>query len=288
MSLLATDLDHAYRRGTPVLAGVSLRIDPGELVAIVGPNGAGKTTLLRCLAGLLEPSRGRVTLDQRPVRPMPPGQRARRLAYLPQRPDVAMPLTVRQVVALGALATGAERDRLERADAALERVGLLARAGEAFTVLSAGQQQRAALARVLAQLTPVDPAGRGERAEPTPAQILLADEPVSAMDPRHAMQTLDLLRSLTRALPPLGVGIVLHDLTLAARFADRVLVLDAQGRVAADAPPSDALAPGLLEPVFGVAFDAIETSQGTVPLPRPHPAHPADPGDLALEPPSDA
>lgn len=256
MTLAADAISHAYRRGIPVLSGVSLSVEPGEFLAIVGPNGAGKTTLLRCLAGLLEPTSGRATLAGRPIRSLGHAERAGRIAYLPQRPDVAMPLTVRQVVAFGPLTLGdaATRDRL--AGDWLGRVGLAERADEPFITLSVGQQQRAGVARAFAQLEAGQPGG-----------ILLADEPVSAMDPRHALETVAHIRDATGGETPIGAAVVLHDLAAAARFADRVVLLDAAGAVAADGPAEQALAPETLAPVFGVEFELLSSADGPIPVP---------------------
>src|SRR5262249_12498838 len=151
--------------------------------------------------------------------------------------------TVAQVVRLGRYARGAENEGAVRRS--LDRVGLSPRAAEPFGTLSAGQQQLATLARVLAQL---DGPSDG-------APVLLGVDPVEAMDPRHAMETLGLLRDM--AAGGAAVLVVLHDLTLAARFADRAIVLGTDGRVAADGDAGEALDPARLEPVFGVPFELI-------------------------------
>lgn len=244
--LACNDLTFAYSPRVPVLRGVSLSVSPGRVAALVGPNGCGKSTLLRLLAGLAGPSTGSVTLDGRPCRAWSPAERARRLALLAQRPEVAFGYTVRDVVAFGRVSTGSSEAR--PIDGALARVGLTDRAAERFEHLSVGQQQRAALARALAQLS------TGEHA------ALLADEPVSAMDPKHAIESLSIMRGL--AQQGHAVLIVLHDLNHALRFADDAVLLDEQGTVAASGEAREVLTPATLEPVFGVGFESVSRDGG--------------------------
>lgn len=247
MTLRADALEFGYARERPVLRDVTAAFEPGALTAVVGPNASGKSTLLRLLLGVLRPWSGRAALDGTDVVSLTHRRRARSIAYIAQRAGVAFAFSVRQVVAMGRFAAGAGPDADARAaDAALERVDLADRADEPFGVLSAGQQQRAMLARALAQLD--DPDARAGR-------VLLADEPVSAMDPRHAIETMALLRDRARA--GIAVAVVLHDLTLAARFADRAVVLGADGRVAAAGPVAEALDPAVIGPVFAVRFDRL-------------------------------
>ncbi len=265
MALQAERIDFHYTRGRPVLRGVWCAVDPGTVTALVGPNGAGKTTLLRVLLGLVRPAAGSATLDGADLTNLSHAQRAARIGYLPQRGSVAFPFTVREVVRLGRYSAGARRAGDDApVSRALERVGLLDRADEPLGTLSAGQQQRASLARVLAQLADGgDP--RTRKTGPAPTRFLLADEPVAALDPRHALETMALLRAL--AAEGLGVLAVLHDLTFAARFADRVVVLDGSGSVAASGPVAEALDPARLTGVYGVGFARIGAGEASAIIP---------------------
>jgi iron complex transport system ATP-binding protein len=238
MSLRADNLAFAYHAARPVLRGISLEFRPGTVTALVGPNGAGKSTLLRLLAGVLAPGSGHVRLDGAAIGSMTHNARASRLAYVAQRPSLAFSFTVRRYVALGGFAAGNPDP-----EPALRAVDLLDRADEPFDTLSAGQQQRASLARAKTQLS--GPAAG--------ARCLLLDEPISAMDPRHALQTMVLLREQARA--GLVVVLALHDLSLAARFCDAAAVLDASGAVVSAGPASQVLVPAVLDPVFAVRFD---------------------------------
>jgi iron complex transport system ATP-binding protein len=203
-----------------LLADVSLQLHAGEVLGIVGPNGAGKSTLLKVLAGVLTPSAGEVLLAGQSLHAMAPTARARRLGYLEQRPLVQWPLTVTQVAGLARLSYddygGADAQHV--IDAALEATDTTALRGRAFQTLSEGEKMRAHLARVLAG---------------TP-RVILADEPIAALDPWHELQVLELLRN--QAARGTGVVLVLHDLQLAARFCDRLLLLDG-GRAAACGTP---------------------------------------------------
>ncbi|WP_439580015.1 ABC transporter ATP-binding protein [Elioraea sp.] len=221
-----------------VLDGVSLTVRGGELVALVGPNGAGKSTLLRVLAGLARPDRGQVTLDGAPLAALAPRVRARRIAWLEQGARAAWGMTVREIAVLG---------RLPHSDAAeapvataLAAVGLDAMAGRRIDRLSGGEARRAMLARVLA----------------TVPEAMLLDEPCADLDPAQGFAVLRLLRA--EAGKGRAVIVVLHDLALAARYADRMVLLDA-GRVAADAPPEAVMDDAVAGRVFGVRIGAGPT-----------------------------
>jgi len=252
MPLQAADLAFSYAPSRPILHNLSFSLQPGSVCALVGPNGAGKSTLLRLLLGVLTPTRGQISLDGQPLQSFSHRQRAQRIAYVPQRTSLAFAFTIREFVRLGRYSVSGREDKSAIA-AAMDRAGLLDRADEPIATLSAGQQQRAALARALAQLDAPAPAGS--------ARFLLADEPVSAMDPRHALEAMALLRSLADS--GLGVAVVLHDLTLAVRFCDQALVLSEAGHLAAAG--AHALSPDILDPVFGVSFDRIDGRGGGAP-----------------------
>jgi iron complex transport system ATP-binding protein len=227
-----------------VLAGLDLLIEPGALTIVVGPNGAGKTTLLRALAGLLPPSQGGVTVGSRPLTSLSAAERARTIAYLPQSGSIAWPIPVRSVVALGRMPHGERSthltDRGEAAvAAAIAAAGLHGFEARPATELSGGERARVLLARALA----------------TQAPILLADEPVAALDPRHQLLVLDVLREQARG--GASVVAVMHDLPLAARFADRVLLMR-EGRIEADGSPRDVLTPAQLAKSFGIEASVTE------------------------------
>jgi iron complex transport system ATP-binding protein len=236
------------------LTGVTCAFDPGVVTAIIGPNAAGKTTLLRILAGVLAPTSGRALLDDRPLRAWRPVERARRLAYLAQRPTLAAGFTVRQTLGLGRYALGPDPGAVDRA---LEGAEVADLANRGFHTLSAGQQQRVMLARALAQL---DPWGKGH--ERHPGRFLIADEPTSAMDPRHAIATLAVFRSL--ADRGIGVVVAMHELTSAVRSADRAVAMGPDGAVAASGDVSQTLIPDILGPIYGVPFQLIDTPAGAV------------------------
>lgn len=229
----------------------SLALTQGQLTALVGPNGAGKTTLLRGMAGLL-PADGRITLDGCPLADFSPRARAQRIAYLPQGNTFHWPMPVEQIVALGRYPHGdpfsppTEADRQAVAQA-LTATGTQALAQRPVTHLSGGEKARVGLARALA----------------TQAEVLLADEPTMSLDPRHQLVVMDLLRAHAR-----GGGMVLtvvHDLALAARYADRVVVMK-DGRIAADATPQEALSPERIAAVFGVEATIITCDEVRIPL----------------------
>ncbi|PIC00250.1 ABC transporter ATP-binding protein [Caulobacter sp. X] len=224
--------------GRPVLNQVTARFRKGELVAIVGPNGAGKSSLLSCLAGLRRPSTGRVTLNDAIVADIPGRDRAKAMAFLAQSPEIAWDVDVRTFIGLGRTphlgAFGPSAEDALAIEQAIATTGLGDFASRAITRLSGGERARALIARALAGQT----------------DWLLADEPLTGLDPRHALDTVGLFRRLTHDEGK-GVIVTLHDLTLAARFADRVLLLD-RGCLVADGPPGQALTPQALAMAYGV------------------------------------
>lgn len=233
------------RAGRAILAAVDLELDAGTLTALVGPNGSGKTTLLRHLAGLDAPAAGQVALDGQDVSALGAPVRARRIAYLAQAAAVYWPLLGRDLVSLGRLPHGADLARpLAAADSAaveqaLGRVDGAALARRALDTLSQGERARLMLARILA----------------TEAEVVLADEPVANLDPAYALDAMTVLRA--EAARGAIVVVTLHDLGLAARFADRVLVLSG-GQIVADGAAAEALRPEVIDTVYGVGFQAIE------------------------------
>lgn len=232
--------------GREVLAGVSLSANAGEFVAVIGPNGSGKTTLLRAIAGLIA-ARGLIAVNGARLGDMGLRERARAIGYLPQGSVFYWPLTAAEVVGLGRLPRmqGAGPSEADRAAvrAAMERTATAEFAGRAVTALSGGERARVAIARVLA----------------TGAPLLLADEPTASLDLRHQIAILGLLRG--HADDGGTVVAVLHDLGLAARHADRIVVLD-DGRVVADAVPREALTPERLAATFGVRADVSDAHGG--------------------------
>lgn len=233
MTLSACGL--AVRLGDhPALHGVDCTLEKGRITAICGPNGAGKSTLLSCLAGLLVPDSGSVSLADRDLATLPARERARAIGYLPQDGQVAWDLDVRTLVGLGRMphadVTAAGQDAVEAALAALD---LMRFADRPVSRLSGGERARVLLARVLA-------------GEP---DWILADEPLAALDLAHQLALLARLREAADA--GAGVVLVLHDLGLAMNHADRVVVLK-EGTLAADGAPGDALSVERIGQVWGV------------------------------------
>lgn len=225
------------RAGRDVLQDVDLAFRVGELVAVVGPNGAGKSSLLQAICGLIAPLSGQVRLGGRTLKALAPAQRAQWLAYLPQGGSVAWNLPVVEVVGLGVARLGLSgpvSDRLRaRALSALAEVEAEAFADRGVAELSGGERARVLLARALA----------------SEARMILADEPVAGLDPQAQLLVMERLK--TRAATGQGVVACLHDLELARRFADRVVVID-RGRIRADGSPETALDADVLQQVFGL------------------------------------
>lgn len=243
--------------GREALTGVSADVAAGEFVVVCGANGAGKTTLLRAALGLVEVSSGAATLDGIDVRSLTNSARAAKAAFLPQDRRIAWGLPALRIAALGAIDAGpAEAEA--RARTALAAVGLAGLEARGAFEMSGGERARVLLARLFA----------------TGAPILFLDEPVAGLDPDAQLLVLDLLRA--RVSDGATVIVTLHDLTLAARYADRILVLD-RGRLVADGPPTEALSEGVLDEAFGLAATWVETRNGPVLSATRRPTAPAGP-----------
>ncbi|WP_454256086.1 heme ABC transporter ATP-binding protein [Pseudomonas sp. Marseille-Q8238] len=237
--MLCAERLEIHRGERVVLADIDLCLQPGEVLGVLGPNGAGKSTLLAALCGELAPSHGSVHLDQRPLGAWSGPARAQRLAVLPQSSTLNFGFAVEAVVGMGRLphATGAQRDaEIVAQTLAAADAGHLA--GRSYLALSGGERQRVHLARVLAQLWP-GAAG----------QTLLLDEPTSMLDPLHQHTTLQAVRDF--AGRGAAVMVILHDLNLAARYCDRVLLLH-NARPHALGAVDEVLTAQALEAVFGL------------------------------------
>jgi len=243
----------ARYNGTPVLAGVDLTVEPGEWVVVVGPNGAGKTTLLRALAGVI-PAGGDIALGDRNLTDLRRREIAARVAVVPQTPVVPEGVTVYDYVMLGrtpyipywGMEGPADRKRVGQV---LDRLDLASFADRRVSALSGGERQRAVLARALAQ----------------DASILLLDEPTTALDLGHQQQVLELVDGLRRE-SQLVVISTLHDLTFAAQFGDRVVLLS-DGLVVAEGPPERVLQAEVVSRYFGATVDVVDGPDGLVIVP---------------------
>ena len=242
--------DLQFRRGHRViLDSINLQLQSGFVTAVLGPNGAGKSTLLSCIASLLTPAQGTIELDDLLLRSIPAMQRARSIAFLPQTPEIAWAVDVETLVSLGRIPfQGVASDAEDQAaiSRAMERTKVTQWANRPVTTLSGGERARALLARVLA----------GE------SKWILADEPFTGLDPSHQFEAAELLRSV--ADQGGGVVLTIHDLTLAARIADRVVILN-QGRVVADGSPSAALTPQVLRDVYDIEAQWLNDPSGATP-----------------------
>lgn len=221
-----------------LVTGANLRLRPGELVGLLGPNGAGKTSLVRAAVGVIRPNEGQATLDGVPTWQIDAAARARKLAYLPQARPLAWPSTVRDIVALGRFSHGASPGCLgevdqDAVDRALQACDLADLADRRSDTLSGGELARMHCARAFAAEAP----------------LLVADEPTAALDPGQQFRVLDLIAHHVAAGS--GALVVIHDVTLAARYCSR-LVWMKEGRITADGHPRDTLSEERLAAVYGI------------------------------------
>ena len=231
------------RGGATLLDGVSIQLHAGELVALVGPNGAGKSTLLKTLSGELVPDAGSVLMHERELHNWLPQQAAQMRAVLPQASSLSFSFTALEVVLFGRLPHRTRARDHEIARAALALTDCSALAERDYLTLSGGEKARVQLARVLAQVwEPAD--------APVPARVLLLDEPTAALDLKHQHSVLRIARERTRSEQAFAVLAVLHDLSLAAQYADGIVLMD-RGKIVDSGPPAQVLTPEQLQAVFG-------------------------------------
>lgn len=242
------------RESAEIVRGVSLEVKAGEVVGLIGPNGSGKSTLLGALSGLRQLVSGKVLLEEKLIGSLSATERARRLAYLPQNPECHWPLDVAQVVALGRLPhRSGWGDVYAKSDdavvrEAMRKLEVAHLAARTVNRLSGGERMRVMLARAFA----VEP------------QVFLADEPVDGLDPYHQLHVMELLRE--QAAVGCGVLVVLHELSLAGRFCDRLVLLH-EGEILADGPPNDVLTPELCARAYGVEAAVLERAGDRVMVP---------------------
>jgi putative ABC transport system ATP-binding protein len=191
--------------------GVSLHVRPGEMVALYGPSGSGKTTLLLMVATLLQPSSGKVLIDDRDVSSLTEKQashfRLAELGFIRQNFDLLPGVTAIDNAVLKLLKSVRWREAHSQIAPLLERLGLGDRLGHRAETLSMGERQRVMIARALS----------------TEPSLLLADEPTGSLDTQRSREVLELLRELCRERN-VAVVLVSHD-PLAAGYADRVFAL---------------------------------------------------------------
>ncbi|MEM7681568.1 MAG: ABC transporter ATP-binding protein [Planctomycetota bacterium] len=237
-------LSAGYAKARPAVHEVHATAHAGRLVAVLGPNAAGKTTLLRAMLGSLRPTQGQARLRGKPSHRIGAADLAQQLAWVPQSTADALGFSVAELVGLGLTASGEKRtspQSAQRQHDALRLADVQDLVARPIGRLSAGQRQRVVLARALAQCGPR-------------CVSILADEPTAALDPPHAHAVLGVLRGLTRrADGPVSVVAVLHDLDLAAAYADDAWLMS-DGKLVAAGPVGEVLTPERLEQAYGAAF----------------------------------
>jgi iron complex transport system ATP-binding protein len=235
--------------GRSLFTGLDAAFQPGRVTCVVGPNGAGKSTLMACLAGLRRPGAGAVRLGETTVMDLSPAARARRIGFLPQTPEIAWPIDVQALIALGRTphrSSGRGPADVAAITQAMEATGVIEFVSRRVDTLSGGERARVLIARALA-------------GEP---EWLLADEPLTGLDPGHQIDTCGLFRRLAHE-GGYGVVLTLHDLPMALRLADSVLVL-AEGGLLASGPPIEALTPEIIRRAYGVDARLVAGHHGPI------------------------
>ena len=255
MTLRADQLTLSLLPGQPVLTDVSIAVAPGKVTALIGQNGAGKSTLLKALSGELTPDQGKVSLHDKPIRDWPGQDRARLLSVLPQQHALNFEFRVEEVVALGRYphGTGHQRDR-QIVQEALALCDLSPFSKRSIDDISGGERQRVHLARVLAQIWESQPEG---------PCFLLLDEPTTGLDLSHQQALFKAVQHFARR--EVGILLVVHDLNLAARYADRVVLMH-QGHIAEQGTPDEVFKADTLQRYFDLAVTVLRHPRHDCPL----------------------
>lgn len=254
MSTLNAHEVNVSLNGHSILEAASFSVKRGELVGLIGPNGAGKTTLLRALVGLIPIQKGRITFNSLEIKKGHQFLHSKKIAYLEQSRINHWPLTVENLVMLGRIPHLGQWRRPSQKDRniayqAMKKCDVAQFMSRQINTLSGGEQARVMLARALA----------------TEPEILLADEPVAGLDPSHQLNVMDKLRGLIQERA--GVVVVMHDLTLAARYCDRLTLLF-EGMICADGPAEYVLSPELLKRCYGIEAQIGKSTEGMYVIPR--------------------
>ncbi|SSC73179.1 unnamed protein product [Ciceribacter sp. T2.26MG-112.2] len=251
------------RDGHNLVDDVDLTLSPGIFTVVIGPNGAGKSTLLKVLSGELSPDRGAVLCHDRPLSRLSAVELAADRAVLPQATTLSFPFTALEVVRMGAIAHGS-RDPTEAARKALARVGLEGFEARAYRALSGGEQQRVQFARALAQVPHPVEQGR--------ARALFLDEPTSSLDIGHQISVLETARDFARRGG--AVLAILHDLNLAAEFADHLVIMH-RGRIMSEGTPLAVIDDAIISAVYGIGGTVGRLPAACVPFVLPQSRHAA-------------
>ncbi|MGV8938598.1 MAG: heme ABC transporter ATP-binding protein [Allorhizobium sp.] len=242
------------RSGRTIIAPTDITIDAGRLTVIVGPNGAGKSTLMKLLCGEISASEGLISYGGRDIRALSAGELAQRRAVLPQTTTLSFPFTVLEVVRMGAVANGSLMPTQAARDA-LAKIGLEEFEARQYRKLSGGEQQRVQFARALAQVP--DAISNGQ------PRALFLDEPTASLDLRHQIAVLETARGFARDGG--AVLAILHDLNLAAEFADHLLIM-ADGRVVSSGPPQQTIQEDVIARVYGIQGAVGQLPAGHIPF----------------------
>lgn len=240
-------LRYGYRKGSETLCGIDLKLEGSKLICIVGPNGVGKSTLIKCINGLVRPSSGSITIDGRDIGDYSRKELAMTIGYVPPKTTDLFALPVLDAIMIGRHNLQGWRNReedIDRISGILRLLDIEDLAMRPFNQLSSGQHQKVSIARGLAQETPV----------------LILDEPTSNLDVKHQVYVTEMLRGIARAMDKMVI-MISHDLNIAAKYADEIIVMDRPGRIHSFGGPADVINREMVRDVYGIDC-TIESHDG--------------------------
>ena len=235
-----------------VVKNANIQIYDGEIVTIIGPNGSGKSTLIKAMSRCLKAKSGEILLDGMNINKIPTKVISRRIAILPQVKNISGDISVETLVSYGRYPHLNFGQRLQKhdylaIDCAIEKTGLRKIKSQNVVTLSGGERQRAWIAMALAQKP----------------EILILDEPTTFLDISYQLEVLELVKELNESLG-ITVVMVLHDLNQAARYSDKIYVLN-EGQIFKYGQPRHIMNPQLLQEIFRIEAHVYEDEVNSCP-----------------------
>ena len=246
MSLILKNI--SYKAGdVNILNDVSLSVEKGEIVSLVGPNGAGKSTLLNILTGDINPNSGEVFYENFNLNELNILDRSFYRSVMSQSQQIVFDFSVKEIIEMGWLDKGNAQfsEHFDQAVLDISSVCQLDNLLERkFNRLSGGEQRRVHFARTLLQLwRPSD--------SMDPAYMLL-DEPTANLDLYFEIKLMEIIKK--KAVNNVGVFLILHDLNLAAKFSDKIALIN-KGKIVSYGTPREVLKPNILEEIYNLKMD---------------------------------